>query len=268
MTEPETLPMPEAVPELQLGKVGPVLVFLHANGYPPESYSPLLETFAGDYHVRAMFLRPLWRTSKATSIHSWHELADDFLTWLHEQRPDPVVVVGHSMGAIVALRAALQEPSRFSALVLLDPVLVTARGILTWRLMRHLGVGHRLHSVIRRAKKRRAVFRDSEEAFAGYRRHPVFRRLGDHELRQAVRGMLERKDGRLALRYPPEWEARHVFHGHMERRRPVEGAPNARGSHPHRARFRVRTRSQKRRVQPCEPPTTSSSSRRSSAPPI
>jgi len=155
-----------------------------------------------------MFMRPLWKDSSPTSMHSWHALSSDFLAWLGRASTEAILAVGHSMGAIVALRAALQEPARFRGLVLLDPVLLTPGRILAWQVMRHLPGGHDLHSVIRRAEKRRFVFRDTDEVFTVYRRHPVFRHLADDDLRVVIQGLVESFDGHVQLRYSPAWEAR------------------------------------------------------------
>ena len=201
----------QTVPEADSRTHGPQLIFLHANGYPPESYRLLLDALAREFCVRAIELRPLWHSSAPASIDSWHELSRDFLSWLRHHADAPIAAVGHSMGAIVALRAALQEPSRFLALVLVDPVIVLPKQILEWRRVRHAGQGYPLHYAIRRAEKRRSVFENMNEAFEAYRRHAIFRHLGDEELRQAIRGMMQTTDGHLALRYSPAWEAHLYF---------------------------------------------------------
>ncbi|HET6846212.1 MAG TPA: alpha/beta hydrolase [Anaerolineales bacterium] len=199
--------MPESVGQ-DMGGKGPSMVFLHANGYPPECYLPLLDLFREGFHVRALQLRPLWQSpTAARRLPSWHELSDDLLAWLGDQSAQPVVAVGHSLGAIVALRAALHEAWRFRALVLLDPVLATRERIMIWRLARYLPFGHPLWAVIRRAQRRRSVFGDVDEAFNAYRRHSVFRRLTDERLKDVIKGLMAPREGRMELRYSPAWEA-------------------------------------------------------------
>ncbi len=211
MTLKRTPSESQRIMALDAGTRGPELIFLHANGYPPECYRLLLDALGRRFRVRAIDLRPLWSGSAPTSIDSWHELSQDLLSWLHHHAHLPIVAVGHSMGAIVALRAALQEPNRFSALVLLDPVFVLPGQMLEWRRARRAAQGHPMHALIRRAEKRRAVFGNMDEAFQAYRRHAIFRRLGDEELRQAIRGMMQSTDDHLRLRYKPAWEARLYF---------------------------------------------------------
>ena len=47
-----------------------------------------------------------------------------------------MIGMGHSIGAIVTLRAALREPTLFRALVLIDPVLLPRKRMLELRLLR------------------------------------------------------------------------------------------------------------------------------------
>jgi pimeloyl-ACP methyl ester carboxylesterase len=201
------LDVPLPIPELDFGGEGYHLAFLHANAYPPECYRLLLNELGRTFRVRAMLQRPLWKDSDPALIESWHVFGSDFLAWLRSTRLAPIVAVGHSLGAIAALRAAAHEPDSFRALILLDPVLATPGRILAWRLMRHLPFGHGLHSAVRGARKRRKVFRDLEEVFQVYRRHAVFRRFSDECLREAIRGLFEEANHEVWLRYSRTWEA-------------------------------------------------------------
>src|SRR5688572_8119884 len=84
------------------------LHFLHANGYPLACYKSFLELLQTQYHVFGMLLRPLWKGSNPNDIEDWNPFSDDLLQFL-ASRPSPVIGVGHSIGAIVTLRAALRD---------------------------------------------------------------------------------------------------------------------------------------------------------------
>lgn len=187
---------------------GQPLHFLHANGYPPECYKPLFELLKTEYRVFGMCLRPLWEGSKPHEIRTWHPLSDDLLRFLSEHEVGPVIGVGHSVGAVVTLRAALREPGRFRALVLIDPVLFVPARLATWSIIRTLGLGERLHPLIRSAQKRRRAFDDLETVFRGYRSRPIFRYMSDENLRAYIAGITKPSaNGRHELVYSPEWEA-------------------------------------------------------------
>ena len=186
----------------------PPLHFLHANGYPPECYKSFFELLQTQYHVFGMYLRPLWKDSKPEELRSWHPLSDDLLQFLTSQATAPVIGVGHSIGAIVTLRAALRDPGKFKALVLIDPVLLVPRFLLLWNVIKSLGLGDRLHPLISGAKRRRRTFDDLDTLYRRYRERDVFRYMSNENLRIYIEGITRpTNDGKYELVYSPDWEA-------------------------------------------------------------
>jgi pimeloyl-ACP methyl ester carboxylesterase len=204
-----SIPLPlSPIPYFDLGSTYPPLHFLHANGYPPECYKPLFELLQTQYHTFGMHLRPLWQDSKPEELRSWHPLSDDLLQFLSSNAGEPVIGVGHSIGAIVTLRAALRDPSKFKALVLIDPVLFVPRFMLLWNVVQRLGLADRMHPLIPGARKRRRTFSDLETVFNRYRHRQVFRYMSDEHLRIYIQGITRlTSDGSYELVYSPEWEA-------------------------------------------------------------
>lgn len=186
---------------------GQPLHFLHANGYPPECYRPLLKLLNNEYRVFGMHLRPLWEGSEPELLQSWHPLSDDLLRFLDEHGTKPIIGVGHSIGAIVTLRAALQEPGRFKALVLIDPVLFVPTRLILWKILKSVGLGERAHPLINGAKKRRRNFDDLESVFKRYRRRSVFRYFSDENLKIYIEGITRKTENGYDLVFSPEWEA-------------------------------------------------------------
>jgi len=197
----------KTIPSFELSNAGLPLHFLHANGYPPACYKPLLELLQTQYHVFGMLLRPLWPDSKPNDIQDWHPFSDDLLQFLAGQ-PAPVIGVGHSIGAVVTLRAALRDPGKFRALVLIDPVLFVPRFMRMWHVIRSLGLGERFHPLIPGARKRRRIFDDLDLVFRGYRNRQVFRYMSDESLRLYIEGITRKTERGYELVYSPEWEAR------------------------------------------------------------
>ena len=196
------------IPFFEFQRSGHPVHFLHANGYPPECYKTILELLQTQYHVFGMLLRPLWTDSNPDAIKDWHPFSDDLLQFLAEKNTGPVIGVGHSIGAVATLRAALQEPGRFRALILLDPVLFAPSRMLLWSIVRNLGLGNRLHPKIPGALKRRCRFDDLDRVFRGYRSREVFRYMSDENLRTYIEGITRRTDNGYELVYSPQWESR------------------------------------------------------------
>ena len=202
------------IPFTDFGGEGQNLHLLHANGYPPACYAPLIDLLKRQYHVSAMDLRPLWPHSQPREIGAWQPLTEDFVLFLKEQKLTPVIAVGHSLGAIISLRTALRNPGLFRALVLIDPVLFPPRFIATYNLFKTLGMAYKLSPLISGALKRRRQFDDLESLFKAYRRKSVFRYFSDESLRAYIHGITRPAPaGGFELVYSPEWEARIYYTG-------------------------------------------------------
>ena len=209
----------QTIPYFDYGGKGAPLHFLHANGYPPECYKLLFELLKTEYHLFGMTLRPLWPDSKLEDIYDWHPFSDDLLSFLTDHQPfdktqgksDPVIGVGHSIGGIVTLRAALRNPKKFQAIILLDPVLFVPSFLVMWNLIRAIGLGNKVHPKISGALKRRNTFDDLEMVFRGYRTRDVFRYMSDENLRAYIAGITKPIDGGgFKLAYSPAWES-HIY---------------------------------------------------------
>lgn len=199
------------IPHFDLGGDGAPVHFLHANGYPPNCYQPLFEHLQKQYHVFGMKLRPLWDNAKQDGLSDWHPYSDDLLRFLSDYEPDPVIGVGHSIGGIVTLRAAMRDPKRFRAVILLDPVLFVPPVLLGWNIVRAIGLGRKLHPKISGAMKRRRTFDNLDLIFQGYRKRDVFKYMSDESLTAYIKGITKPKaDGSYELTYSPEWET-HIY---------------------------------------------------------
>ena len=197
------------IPFIDFGGSSQSLHFAHANGYPPECYRPLLTELSAHYHVLAMHQRPLWPDAQPGSINDWHPLSDDLFRFLDERNPGPIIGVAHSLGGIVTLRAALRQPKRFRALILIDPVLFPPPMITAMRLIRSFGLSYRLHPLVQGALHRRRVFASREVLLRGYRCKSIFRYMDDASLMVYIEGLTcPCPDGQYKLAYSPEWEAR------------------------------------------------------------
>jgi pimeloyl-ACP methyl ester carboxylesterase len=201
----------KSIPHFDLGGDGAPLHFLHANGYPPECYQPLFAHLQNQYHVFGMKLRPLWDGQNKDDFQDWHPYSDDLLRFLSDHTVDPVIGVGHSIGGIVTLRAALRNPQKFRALILIDPVLFVPSFLVGWNFIRAIGLGEKTHPLIPAARRRRREFSDLDILFRSYRSKSVFRYMSDESLKAYITGITKPKaDGGYELAYTPEWET-HIY---------------------------------------------------------
>ena len=205
----------QEIPFVDFGGSGEILHFLHANGYPPACYRPLLELLSQRRRVLAMSMRPLWDGQRPQDLQDWLPLSHELLRFIDKQSPGAAVIgSGHSIGATVTLRAALWEPQRFRALVLFDPAFFEPHFMLLWKAIKAVGLGHRLHPLIPGAERRRREFDDLNKLFKSYRERRIFRYLDDPALWAYIRGIVRPLPGAgYGLAFSPEWEAQIYYTG-------------------------------------------------------
>lgn len=84
---------------------GPPLIFLHATGFLPWLWHPVARELAGDHRIFAPYFCAHRNSNPENGGVNWRTLAEDlalFCERLHLEKP---FLVGHSMGATVAVIA-------------------------------------------------------------------------------------------------------------------------------------------------------------------
>lgn len=107
------------------------LLFVH--GYAVCStgplYQPLFASLAPRFRITAFDVRGHGGSCQAVEGFTLDQLADDILAACAQLRLERPFFVGHSLGGLLGLLAALKAPQRFSGLALLNPAAATgARG--------------------------------------------------------------------------------------------------------------------------------------------
>jgi pimeloyl-ACP methyl ester carboxylesterase len=185
----------------------PLINLAYANGFLPQTYARALQPLFDDYRVVSVQARPMWDNCPPDSLKSWAILRDDLLAALDALTDRPVIGIGHSLGSITTMVAAVQHPERFSHLVLIDPTLLRPRMLWVIRIMRLLRQGNRFPPV-QVALHRRRTWENTEAAFAYFRGKPLFVRWSDDAVRTYTESITAPNgEGSVSLVYSPEWEA-------------------------------------------------------------
>ncbi|MCA9881968.1 MAG: alpha/beta hydrolase [Anaerolineae bacterium] len=203
--------MSQPLVELGGAPEAPVMHFAIANGFVPEIYIPLLQPFFADYRVVSLPPRALWDgiPAPAFGTNEWDIMADDILAGMDEHGLDKVVAVGHSMGAVASVLAALKQPERFTHLILLDPtILLQDLGNALQAAVR-AGMAERI-PMVEAAQHRINAFASVDAAEKHLRSKKVFSQWDEQALRNyAEFGTVSISDngGPRELRFSPAWEA-------------------------------------------------------------
>jgi len=192
------------------------VVFSHANGFNAQTYRAALQPL-DDLRILAVDLRGHGASRLPADAHryrrSWSILRDDLvevMDTIAREQPSgpPMVMAGHSMGAIVSLLAADRRSDLVKAAVLLEPVILPHWASLyaalpwvsggTWRNI-PLAVG---------ARRRRRQFDSVELALSSYRGRGAFKTWPEATLQDYVAaGFRPSTDGGVELACDPDWEA-------------------------------------------------------------
>ncbi len=182
----------------------PIIQFSHANGFPAQTYEQLFAELRSSCELR--YIPQLAHTAEYPVTDNWPHLVDELIADLRKASR-PVIGVGHSLGGVITLRAALREPALFSGVILLDPPLLNPLRAAFFYILKCLG----LHSYVTfesQARRRRAHWPDAESLRSYLESKPLFRRFQPQALQDYIRYGTVSDDQGLQLAFDPAIEAR------------------------------------------------------------
>lgn len=206
------------IPYDDFGGHGPLLHFSHPNAYTPRCFRRFLAPLAENYRVIGARHRPLWYLSPGAppvpgpeTFDDWNVIADDLLRFLDQERLEGIIGVGHSLGAVATMKAALREPERFRALVLIEPVFLPPAILDAVRANPEAAAER---SFVLAARRRRDRWPNRRAAFDRYREKDVFAQFSAEALWDYINEGLHEDPatGEFVLSFPREWEA--AFYAH------------------------------------------------------
>jgi pimeloyl-ACP methyl ester carboxylesterase len=101
----------------------PTAVLVHATGFHGRVWDRLVQKLPPDWRVLALELRGHGRSSKQGPFDRWDYYGQDLVEWIDHLALQNAIPAGHSMGGWAVCYAALERPSAFRHLVLIDPTM-------------------------------------------------------------------------------------------------------------------------------------------------
>jgi pimeloyl-ACP methyl ester carboxylesterase len=109
---------------------GPPMVFLHGLSARWQSFQDLALRYSERWHVFALDLRGHGGSGRVAGSYTWETFGEDTGTFLREVVREPAVILGHSIGAMLAIYQAARSPGLVRAIILEDPPLFRYRRVL------------------------------------------------------------------------------------------------------------------------------------------
>ena len=183
------------------------LVFLHANGFNAMSYRSVLQPLG--VHAAALDMRGHGMSklpADAAALSSWHIFRDDVCEFFERYVDRPVILAGHSFGAVSAILAAPILGGKVSGFVGFDPVIVPQ----PFRALSATKAGRQMMKtrlpIAAKAGRRRADFSSQKQAFDNYKGRGVFKNMKDDVIQDYLTGGLIKTGGGARLACAPLWE--------------------------------------------------------------
>ena len=183
------------------------IVLCHANGFNARSYRVLLESLG--VHAVALDLRGHGQSQLPTDPHSlasWDIFADDIAQFFERYVERPVVLAGHSYGAVSGILSLPRTRHKVRGYVGFDPVLVPWLFRVAARTAPGRSYMKKRIPIARKAGTRTREFASVEAAFERYSGRGAFKGMPDAVLRDYLIGGLKPDGDRMVLACAPEWE--------------------------------------------------------------
>lgn len=184
------------------------IFFSHSNGFPAETYNCFFEAMQ-PYPVDFV---PVLGEHTPEPLRNWRSLTRELIAAIESRHSAPVIGIGHSLGAVLTLWAAVERPGLFSRIILMDPPLFAPykRGLL--RGIYLLGLAPWLNPVARKARNRRQHFPSREAAEAYWRPKALFRNFQEACFLDYVKHGLRESETGFTLRFPAQREYQLFLH--------------------------------------------------------
>lgn len=183
------------------------LVFLHANGFNAFAYRTVLAPLG--IHAIALDLRGHGMTALPTdpeNLKNWHIFRDDVSTFFDRYIDRPVVLGGHSYGAVTGILLAPILKQRLSGYVGFDPVMIPPLFRFGSKFKPFRNMTKKRLPIARGAGRRKFIFQDYEEAYARYKDRGAFKGFYDQALKDYLTGGLKPHPDGVQLACHPLWE--------------------------------------------------------------
>lgn len=176
--------------------------FAHANGFPSGTYGKLFRALEPDYSVS--YLMQHAHDPQFPVEDNWERLVDELIHHL-QALPAPVYGVGHSLGGVLHLHAALRHPALYRGVVMLDSPLLTRTDRWLIRTAKQWGFIDRI-TPAGRTLGRRAQFENREAARLYFAGKSLFRSFDPDCFEAYLEHGLSPQDGSLRLSFDPHTE--------------------------------------------------------------
>lgn len=172
--------------------------FAHGNGFPALCYNQMLTQLST--HFDWCYIDRIGHSKEYPVTENWHNLVSELIASVQTQADRPVIALGHSLGGVLSLLAAIERPELFKAVVLLDSPLIGPLKSSMVKLAKSLGVIDRV-TPAHRTRGRRHYWQNKDQLVSYLKTRDLFKTFSDDCLDDYINYGLELREDGYYLRF-------------------------------------------------------------------
>jgi pimeloyl-ACP methyl ester carboxylesterase len=181
-----------------------IIHFTHANGFPAKTYNKFFSYLEDDFEIN--FLERHAHNPKFPVTDGWERLRDELREELQKRYTKKIIGVGHSLGGILHLLVAVENPEIYKAIILLDAPVISRLSSAGIKVLKRTNLMEKF-SPSQITRFRRAVWETKVEALEHFQRKEKFANFDVDILRDYIEhGTIETQSG-VKLFFEPKIEA-------------------------------------------------------------
>jgi pimeloyl-ACP methyl ester carboxylesterase len=160
-----------------------ILHFSHANGFPSQSYSVMLDALSEHYSVN--WVEQMAHHPDYPVTDNWPHLVDELIHYFETRYDKPVIAVGHSLGGVLSFMVAKARPDLVKQVILLDAPVLDRMTSVVIRLAKKLGFVDYI-TPAGRTEGRQEEWENAEQAIEYFKMKSLFKNVDDRCLKDYV----------------------------------------------------------------------------------
>lgn len=179
--------------------------FAHANGFPAKTYNKIFAALAEDFEIG--FLERHGHNPKFPVSDGWKFLKDELKAEIQTKYKQPIIGIGHSLGGILHLLVAVENPKLYKQIILLDAPIISRSSSYGLHVLKLTKLIDR-YSPSKITRFRRNLWQTKAEVFEHFKAKPKFAAFDEEVLRDYVEHGTVKSEKGFELFFVPKIEAR------------------------------------------------------------
>ena len=182
-----------------------IIHFAHANGFPAKTYSKLFSSLETDFEVN--YLPRHAHNPKFPVTDGWERLRDELRDVLVKSYTEKIIGIGHSLGGVLHLLAAAENPELYKRIILLDAPIISCLSSGGLWVLKTLNLMDRF-TPSKVTRYRRNSWQSKQEVYEHFKAKPKFDVFDKDVLRDYATHATIENDKGLELFFKPSIEAK------------------------------------------------------------